>query len=108
MTMLTGGEVLAKCLIEEGVKYVFGVPGDQLYPLLDSLHTSDGIEFITFRHEQAAAHAHGYIQKTVVDRANFNNGLQVIAGVFTPAVTGHALQHCLPHVARGSFFNCSK
>ncbi|MFW9966574.1 MAG: thiamine pyrophosphate-binding protein [Candidatus Thorarchaeota archaeon] len=57
MTMLTGGEVLAKCLVEEGVKYVFGVPGDQLYPLLDSLHASDGIEFITFRHEQAAAHA---------------------------------------------------
>ena len=57
MTMLTGGEILARCLTEEGVKYVFGVPGDQLYPLLDSLHTSDGIEFITFRHEQAAAHA---------------------------------------------------
>ncbi len=57
MTMMTGGEVLAKCLIEEGVKHVFGVPGDQLYPFLDSVHTSEGIEFITFRHEQAAAHA---------------------------------------------------
>ncbi|MFW9769454.1 MAG: thiamine pyrophosphate-binding protein [Candidatus Thorarchaeota archaeon] len=57
MTMLTGGEVLTKCLLQENVKYVFGVPGDQLYPLLDSIHTSDGIDFVTFRHEQAAAHA---------------------------------------------------
>ena len=57
MTMMTGGEVLARCLIEEGVKYVFGIPGDQLYPLLDSIHTSEEIEFVTFRHEQAAAHA---------------------------------------------------
>ncbi|UCE11082.1 MAG: thiamine pyrophosphate-binding protein [Candidatus Thorarchaeota archaeon] len=57
MSMLTGGEVLARCLIEEGVRYVFGVPGDQLYPLLDEIYQQEGIEFITFRHEQAAAHA---------------------------------------------------
>ena len=57
MTMMTGGEVLTKCLVQENVRYVFGVPGDQLYPLLDSVHTSKGIDFVTFRHEQAAAHA---------------------------------------------------
>jgi len=57
LSMMTGGEVLARCLIQEGVKYVFGIPGDQLYPLLDSIHTSEEIEFVTFRHEQAAAHA---------------------------------------------------
>ena len=54
---MTGGEVLTKCLLQESVRYVFGVPGDQLYPFLDSIHTSDGIDFVTFRHEQAAAHA---------------------------------------------------
>jgi acetolactate synthase-1/2/3 large subunit len=57
MGSLTGGEVLARCLIEEGVRYVFGVPGDQLYPLLDAIYHLDGIDFVTFRHEQAAAHA---------------------------------------------------
>jgi acetolactate synthase-1/2/3 large subunit len=57
MTMMTGGEVLTRCLTQEHVRYVFGVPGDQLYPFLDSIHTSDGIDFVTFRHEQAAAHA---------------------------------------------------
>jgi len=54
---MTGGEVLTRCLIEEGIKYVFGVPGDQLYPLLDSINSSNRIKFVTFRHEQAAAHA---------------------------------------------------
>lgn len=57
MTKFTGGEILTKCLIEEGVKYVFGVPGDQLYPLLDAIGRSGKIQFVTFRHEQAAAHA---------------------------------------------------
>ena len=57
MTVMTGGEVLTRCLLKENVKHVFGVPGDQLYPLLDSIHISDGIDFVTFRHEQAAAHA---------------------------------------------------
>ena len=57
LTTMTGGEVLTRCLIEEGIKYVFGVPGDQLYPLLDSINSSNRIKFVTFRHEQAAAHA---------------------------------------------------
>ncbi len=56
-TKLTGGAVLAECLIQEGVTKVFGVPGDQLYPFLDALCTSDKIDFVMTRHEQAAAHA---------------------------------------------------
>nr|KXH71118.1 MAG: acetolactate synthase large subunit [Candidatus Thorarchaeota archaeon SMTZ1-45] len=57
MTKMTGGEVLTKCLRQENVRYVFGIPGDQLYPFLDSINSTDGIDFVTFRHEQAAAHA---------------------------------------------------
>jgi acetolactate synthase-1/2/3 large subunit len=56
MTRLTGGEVLKRCLIQENVRYVFGVPGDQLYPLLDAFYKDKRIEFITTRHEAAAAH----------------------------------------------------
>lgn len=56
-TRLTGGDVLAECLIQERVEKIFGVPGDQLYPLLDAIGASDCMEFITTRHEQAAAHA---------------------------------------------------
>jgi len=48
---------LKRCLLQENVRYVFGVPGDQLYPLLDAIHNDDRIQFITMRHEAAAAHA---------------------------------------------------
>jgi acetolactate synthase-1/2/3 large subunit len=57
MSRLTGGEVLKRCLVEENVRYVFGVPGDQLYPILDAIYQDKRIEFITMRHEAAAAHA---------------------------------------------------
>ena len=57
MSVLTGGEVVARCLELEGARYVFGIPGDQLYPLLDALGSSEHVKFLAFRHEQAAAHA---------------------------------------------------
>jgi len=56
MGRLTGGEVLKRCLVQENVRYIFGVPGDQLYPLLDAVYKDKRIEFITMRHEAAAAH----------------------------------------------------
>lgn len=56
MARITGGEVLKRVLEKEGVKYVFGVPGDQLYPFLNAIHGSS-IQFITFHDEAAAAHA---------------------------------------------------
>jgi len=56
MTRITGGEVIKRVLEKEGVRYVFGVPGDQLYPLLNAIRESS-IEFITFHDEASAAHA---------------------------------------------------
>lgn len=57
MAKLTGGEVLVRTLLKEKVKKVFGIPGDQLYPFLDAIKRTEGIDFIMTRHEQAAAHA---------------------------------------------------
>ncbi|MFX1252812.1 MAG: thiamine pyrophosphate-binding protein [Promethearchaeota archaeon] len=57
MAKLTGGDVLVKCLIQENITKVFGVPGDQLYPFLDAIYQSDEIDFVLTRHEQSAAHA---------------------------------------------------
>ncbi|MEM1583881.1 MAG: hypothetical protein QXF28_02425 [Nitrososphaerota archaeon] len=34
---------------------MFGVPGDQLYPFLDTIYKDERLEFITFRHEAAAS-----------------------------------------------------
>lgn len=58
MPRMTGGEVLVKCLLKEGVKYVFGVPGAQLLPITDAIYKNraEGIDFICNRHEQASAH----------------------------------------------------
>ncbi len=47
-------DCLVKCLENEGVEYVFGVPGEENEDLLFSLRDSD-IEFVPTRHEQGAA-----------------------------------------------------
>jgi pyruvate oxidase len=38
-----------------GVEYVFGIPGDSILPLVDSLSRQDDIKFILTRHEETAA-----------------------------------------------------
>ncbi len=47
-------EVLVKCLENEGVKYIFGIPGEENLEVMNALKHSE-IEFITVRHEQGAA-----------------------------------------------------
>src|SRR5713101_984424 len=61
MPQMTGGQALAKSLYREGVRVIFGLPGVQLYHLLDGLYDEPGIRFITTRHEQATSYmADGY------------------------------------------------
>jgi len=47
-------ELLVKCLENEGVEYIFGLPGEENMAVLHALETSQ-IKFITTRHEQGAA-----------------------------------------------------
>ncbi|PSB16360.1 acetolactate synthase large subunit [Phormidesmis priestleyi ULC007] len=47
-------ELLIRCLENEGVKYIFGLPGEENLHVLESLENSS-IQFITTRHEQGAA-----------------------------------------------------
>ncbi|KST67314.1 acetolactate synthase large subunit [Mastigocoleus testarum] len=47
-------ELLIKCLENEGVEYVFGLPGEENLHVLEALKGSS-IQFITTRHEQGAA-----------------------------------------------------
>jgi len=47
-------DLFVKCLENEGVQYVFGVPGEEIEDLLFSLEKSS-IRFIPTRHEQGAA-----------------------------------------------------
>ena len=58
--LITGGDVLIKCLLEENVKYMFGIPGGQFLQMYDAIYRwgrEKGINTVLFRHEQAAAHA---------------------------------------------------
>jgi acetolactate synthase I/II/III large subunit len=50
----SGAESLVDCLSALDVRYVFGVPGGSLMPILDVLHDR-GPEFVVCRHEQNAA-----------------------------------------------------
>ncbi len=47
-------ELLVQCLENEGVRYIFGLPGEENLHVLEAIKKSS-IEFITTRHEQGAA-----------------------------------------------------
>ncbi|VWX48864.1 Acetolactate synthase [Novosphingobium sp. 9U] len=47
-------DVFIECLEQEGVEYIFGVPGEENLDFLDSLSRSKQIKLILNRHEQAA------------------------------------------------------
>eukprot|EP01080_Neovahlkampfia_damariscottae_P009541 gene9541-1746_t len=51
----TASDLFVECLINEGVKYVFGVPGEENADFMISLEKTDKIKFILTRHEQGAA-----------------------------------------------------
>jgi len=48
-------DLMVKCLEEEGIEYIFGVPGEENADFMMSLEESSQIQFILTRHEQGAA-----------------------------------------------------
>lgn len=51
---MKGAELLVRCLEREGVRYIFGVPGEEIMDVLDCLQDSR-MTFVPTRHEQGAA-----------------------------------------------------
>ena len=51
----TAADLLVECLIEEGVKVIFGIPGEENLAVIEALSRHPEIRFITTRHEQGAA-----------------------------------------------------
>jgi acetolactate synthase-1/2/3 large subunit len=49
-----GADLLVRCLEAEGVRWVFGIPGEETLDVSDALDRSS-IEFVPVRHEQAGA-----------------------------------------------------
>ena len=62
---MTGADILAACLIEQGVDTVFGFPGGAVLYIYDALFKNkDKIRHILTCHEQHAAHAADYARVT--------------------------------------------
>src|SRR5215475_14966242 len=86
---LNGATFIAQCLQQEGVTKVFGQCGHTNYALIDACHKI-GIEYISFRHEQMAAHAaDGYYRsshKLAVLNVHLSPGMtNALTGVATAA-----------------------
>jgi acetolactate synthase-1/2/3 large subunit len=80
---------MAECLKQEGVTKVFGTCGHTNYALIDACHRL-GIEYVSFRHEQMAAHAaDGYYRashKLAVLNLHLSPGLtNALTGVVSAA-----------------------
>ena len=65
MAKLSGGEALVKSLVREGVEVIFGLPGVQMYGIVDALRQEPSIKFIVTRNETATTYmADGYARTT--------------------------------------------
>ncbi|GAB2191477.1 acetolactate synthase large subunit [Sessilibacter sp. MAH1] len=52
---MKASDLMVQCLEEEGIEYIFGVPGEENADFMMSLEKSKKIRFILTRHEQGAA-----------------------------------------------------
>ena len=65
MELLSGGEMIARALEDEGVEYIFGYPGGAVLHIYDALFKDCKVPHVLVRHEQAATHAaDGYARAT--------------------------------------------
>ena len=61
MARMTGGKAVVESLKQEGVEFVFGVPGVQIMHIFDAFYGEPEIRLLTVRHEQTAIYmADGY------------------------------------------------
>src|ERR1700693_2054444 len=77
MARKTVAELLVDVLAEAGVKRIYGVPGDSLNGITDSIRVREDISWIGVRHEEAAAFAAG-------TEAHLTGNLAVCAGSCGP------------------------
>jgi acetolactate synthase-1/2/3 large subunit len=87
MAQVNGGQLLARCLAAEGVRFVFGLPSPEIDPFLAALD-EHGIRLVPFRHESAGAHmAEGLYKTTGQVAAVIGNpgpgSANLLAGVIT-------------------------
>jgi len=63
--LLSGADMIARFLQDEGIEYIYGYPGGAALHIYDAIFRQDKFEHILVRHEQAAVHmADGYARAT--------------------------------------------
>jgi acetolactate synthase I/II/III large subunit len=87
MAELNGGQLLARCLAGEGIRFVFGLPSPEIDPLLAALE-GHGMRLVPVRHEAGGAHmAEGLYKSTGQVAAVVGNpgpgSANLLAGVIT-------------------------
>lgn len=99
MAKLNGGQLIERVFKKEGIKYIFGIPGGHIYPMMESCDEND-IKFIGTRHEMNAAFmAEGWALTT--------GQVGVCTGTagpgFTNLITGvaNASANCVPLLCMG-------
>ena len=56
MAAMTGAQIVARSLKQQGVEYMFGIVGIPVIPI--AVHAQrEGIKFLGFRNEQSASYA---------------------------------------------------
>ena len=56
--LLTGAEIVFKCLEDQDVEYIFGYPGGAVLPIYDELKNHETVKHILVRHEQGLSLIH--------------------------------------------------
>jgi len=53
---MTGGEAMVRAAVANGIDTIFGLPGAQIYPMLDAIYRLPEVKTVVSRHEQGAAY----------------------------------------------------
>src|SRR5213075_2045572 len=94
MATMTAADVLVETLIDWGVDTIFGLPGDGINGIMESLRTrEDCIRFIQVRHEEAVAFmACGYAKYTgklgVCLATSGPGGIHLLNGLYDAKLDG--------------------
>jgi len=107
---LSGAEIIAQFLEDEGVEYIFGYPGGAVLHIYDALFKKDSVKHILVRHEQAAGHAaDGYARSTgkpgvvlVTSGPGMTNAVTGIATAYLDSIPLVVLSGQVPTAVIGS------
>ncbi len=105
--LLTGAQIIAECLLEQGADTVFGYPGGAVLNIYDALYEyRDKIRHILTCHEQGAAHAaDGYARSTgkagVVISTSGPGATNLVTGIATAYLDSSPVVAITGNVATG-------